>query len=91
MLSIPPIARLAASQANIKQGSWDRDKATDQLKDSAKNVGDVLGTEFTELEKEAEKASKILRKEAENEIKRLKSEAKEVLKKLKKELKNFKK
>ncbi|MCD6091370.1 MAG: pyruvate, phosphate dikinase [Bacteroidales bacterium] len=86
-----PIARLAASQANIKQGSWDRDKATDQLKDSAKNVGDVLGTEFTELEKEAEKASKILRKEAENEIKRLKSEAKEVLKKLKKELKNFKK
>ena len=86
-----PIARLAAAQANIKQGMWDKDKATDQLKDSAKNVGDVLGAEFTELEKEAKKAAKVARKEAEKEIKRLKEEAKDVLKKLKKELKNFKK
>ncbi len=86
-----PIARLAAAQANIKQGAWDKDKATDQLKDSVKNVGDVLGAEFTELEKEAKKAAKIVRKEAEDEIKRLKSDAKSVLKKLKKELKSFKK
>ena len=86
-----PIARLAAAQANIKQGTWDKDKAGDQLKDSAKNVGNVLGAEFTELEKEAKKAAKIVRKEAENEIKRLKSEAKDVLKRLKKELKSFKK
>ena len=85
-----PIARLAAAQANIKQGTWDKDKAGDQLKDSAKNVGNVLGAEFTELEKEAKKAAKIVRKEAENEIKRLKSEAKDVLKRLKKELKSFK-
>jgi ElaB/YqjD/DUF883 family membrane-anchored ribosome-binding protein len=82
---------LAAAQATIKQGTWDKNKATDQLKDSAKNVGDVLGAEFTELEKEAKKAAKVARKEAEKEIKRLKSEAKDVLKKLKKELKNFKK
>ncbi len=86
-----PIARLAAAQANIKQSTWDKDKAGDQLKDSAKNVGDVLGVEFTELEKEARKAAKVARKEAEKEIKRLKSEAKNVLKNLKKELKNFKK
>ncbi len=86
-----PIARLAAAQANIKQGAWNKDKASDQLKDSAKNVGDVLGAEFTELEKEAKKAAKVVRKEAEKEIKRLQSEAKEVIKKLKKELKSFKK
>jgi pyruvate,orthophosphate dikinase len=86
-----PIARLAAAQANVKQSAWDKDKAGNQLKDSAKNVGDVLGSEFTELEKEARKAAKVARKEAEKEIKRLKSEAKEVLKNLKKELKNFKK
>jgi len=86
-----PIARLAAAQANIKQATWDKDKAVDQLKDSTKNVGDVLGVEFTELEKEARKAAKVARKEAEKEIKRLQSEAKDVLKKLKKELKNFKK
>ncbi|MDA3905574.1 MAG: pyruvate, phosphate dikinase [Bacteroidales bacterium] len=86
-----PIARLAAAQANIKQGAWDKDKATDQLKDSAKNVGDVLGAEFTELEKEAKKAAKVARKETEKEIIQLKSEAKDVLKKLKKELKNFRK
>ncbi len=84
-----PIARLAAAQANIKQSTWDKDKATHQLKDSAKNVGDVLGAEFSELEKEAKKAAKVVRKEAEKEILRLKSEAKDVLKKLKKELKNF--
>jgi pyruvate,orthophosphate dikinase len=85
-----PIARLAAAQANIKQGAWDKDKASEQLKDSAKNVGDVLGAEFNELEKEAKKAAKVIRKQAEKEIKRLQSDAKDVLKKLKKELKNFK-
>jgi pyruvate,orthophosphate dikinase len=86
-----PIARLAAARATIKQGTWNKDKAAGQLKDSAKNVGDVLGAEFTELEKEAKKAAKVARKEAEKEIKRLKEEAKEVLKRLKKELKSFKK
>lgn len=86
-----PIARLAAAHATIKQGTWDKNKAANQLKDSARNVGDVLGAEFSELEKEAKKAAKVARKEAEKEIKRLKGEAKEVLKRLKKELKNFKK
>lgn len=86
-----PIARLAAAQANIKQGAWDSDKASDQLKNSVKNVGIVLGAEFNELEKEAKKAAKVARKEAEKEIKRLKEDAKEVLKTLKNELKKFKK
>lgn len=86
-----PIARLAAAQANIKQGSWDSDKASDQLKNSVKNVGIVLGAEFNELEKEAKKAAKVARKEAEKELKRLKEDAKDVLKTLKNELKKFKK
>ncbi|MFH1001202.1 MAG: pyruvate, phosphate dikinase [Bacteroidota bacterium] len=86
-----PIARLAAAQANIKQGAWDSDKASDQLKNSVKNVGIVLGAEFNELEKEAKKAAKVARKEAEKELKRLKEDAKDVLKTLKNELKKFKK
>ena len=48
-------------------------------------------SEFTELEKEAKKAAKVVRKEAEKELKSLKSEAKKIISRFEDEIKNLKK
>ncbi len=86
-----PIARLAAAQANIKQGAWDADATKENLKDSAKNIGNALSSEFEVVEKEAKKVAKKARKEAEKELKKLKSEAKNIISKFENEIKNLKK
>jgi pyruvate,orthophosphate dikinase len=86
-----PIARLAAAHANIKQGAWDTDATKDNLKESAKNIGNALSNEFDVVEKEAKKVAKKARKEAEKELKKLKSEAKNIISKFENEIKNLKK
>jgi pyruvate,orthophosphate dikinase len=84
-----PIARLAAAQANIKQGAWDADATKEALKGSAKNIGNAMSSEFDVVEKEAKKAAKKARKEAEKELKKLKEEAKSIFNRFEKELKNI--
>ena len=86
-----PIARLAAAQANIKQGAWDSEATKENLKDSAKNIGNAFSSEFDVVEKEARKMAKKARKEAEKELKNLKGEAKNIFKRFEEEIKNLKK
>jgi len=86
-----PIARLAAAHANIKQGAWDAETTKENLKESAKNIGNAISSEYEVVEKEAKKMAKKARKEAEKELKKLKSEAKNIISKFEDEIKNLKK